>query len=53
MRRAIRVFVADAPTPSAKTGKKSFPQTDAVLQKASVTGGKLFAQYETQRDSLS
>ena len=41
-----RVFVADAATPKRENWKELIPQSDAVLQSASVTGGKLLAQYE-------
>jgi prolyl oligopeptidase len=41
-----RVFVADATSPKRDNWKELIPQTDAVLQSAGVTGGKLFAQYE-------
>src|ERR1022692_2859776 len=41
-----RVFVVDAADPKRENWKEIIPQTDAVLQGASVTGGKLFAQYE-------
>ncbi|MGO9572812.1 MAG: prolyl oligopeptidase family serine peptidase [Terriglobales bacterium] len=42
----FRVFVADASNPKREDWKELIPQTDAVLQGASVTGGKLLAQYE-------
>jgi len=41
-----RVFVADAANPKRENWKEIIPQSDAVLQNASVTGGKLLAQYE-------
>jgi prolyl oligopeptidase len=41
-----RVFVADLANPKRENWKEIIPQTDAVLQGASVTGGKLIAQYE-------
>jgi|HubBroStandDraft_2_1064218.scaffolds.fasta_scaffold13063_1 prolyl oligopeptidase len=41
-----RVFVADAVNPKRENWKEIIPQSDAVLQNASVTGGKLLAQYE-------
>ncbi len=41
-----RVFVADASNPKRENWKEIIPETDAVLQGASVTGGKLLAQYE-------
>ncbi|MFZ1133254.1 MAG: prolyl oligopeptidase family serine peptidase [Terriglobales bacterium] len=41
-----RVFVADAASPRRENWRELIPQTDAVLQSASVTGGKLLAQYE-------
>ena len=42
----FRVFVADASKAKRENWKELIPQTDAVLQSASVTGGKLFLQYE-------
>jgi prolyl oligopeptidase len=42
----FRVFVADASNPKRKNWKELIPQSDAILQGASVTGGKLLAQYE-------
>ncbi len=41
-----RVFVADAANPKRENWKELIPQSDAVLQGVSVTGGKLLAQYE-------
>jgi prolyl oligopeptidase len=41
-----RVFVADAANPKRENWKEIIPQSDAVLQNASVTGGKLLVQYE-------
>ena len=41
-----RVFVADAANPKREHWKELIPASDAVLQNASVTGGKLFTQYE-------
>ena len=41
-----RVFVADAAHANRENWKEIIPQSDAVLQDASVTGGKLLAQYE-------
>jgi prolyl oligopeptidase len=41
-----RVFVADATNAKRDNWKELIPQLDAVLQDASVTGGKLLAQYE-------
>ena len=41
-----RVFVADAANPKRENWKEIIPQSDAVLQGVSVTGGKLLAQYE-------
>ena len=41
-----RVFVADATNAKRENWKELIPQSDAVLQNASVTGGKLLAQYE-------
>jgi prolyl oligopeptidase len=41
-----RVFVVDATNAKRGHWKELIPQSDAVLQNASVTGGKLLAQYE-------
>jgi len=41
-----RVFVADAANPKRENWMELIPQSDAVLQNASVTGSKLLAQYE-------
>jgi prolyl oligopeptidase len=41
-----RVFVADAVNAKRENWKEIIPPSDAVLQDASVTGGKLLAQYE-------
>ena len=41
-----RVFVADASNPKRENWKEIIPQSDAVLQGASVAGGKLLVQYE-------
>ncbi len=41
-----RVFVADATNPRRENWKEIIPQSDAVLQNAGVTGGRLLAQYE-------
>ncbi|MBZ5658471.1 MAG: prolyl oligopeptidase family serine peptidase [Acidobacteriia bacterium] len=41
-----RVFVVEAASAKRENWKELIPQTDAVLQGVSVTGGKLFAQYE-------
>jgi prolyl oligopeptidase len=41
-----RVFVAGAANPKRENWKEIIPQTDAVLQNASVAGGKLLAQYQ-------
>ena len=41
-----RVFVADAANAKRENWKELIPATDAVLQDASVTGGKLLTQYE-------
>ncbi len=46
-----RVFVADAVHPDREHWKEIISQTDAVLQGASVTGGKLLAQYERNATS--
>ena len=40
-----RVFVADTAHPARENWKEIIPQTDAVLQNASVVGGRLLAQY--------
>ena len=41
-----RVFVASVSNPKHENWKELIPETDAVLQNASVTGGRLFVQYE-------
>jgi prolyl oligopeptidase len=41
-----RVFVTDAAHPKRENWKEIIPQSEAVLQNASVTGGKLLAEYE-------
>jgi prolyl oligopeptidase len=41
-----RVFVADATNAKRENWKELIPASDAVLQNASVTGGKLLLQYE-------
>jgi prolyl oligopeptidase len=41
-----RVFVADTAHAKRENWKEIIPQSDAVLQNASVTGGKLLAEYE-------
>jgi prolyl oligopeptidase len=41
-----RVFVADATHAKRENWREIIPQSDAVLQNASVTGGKLLAEYE-------
>jgi prolyl oligopeptidase len=46
-----RIFVADAAHPRRENWKEIIPESDAVLQGASVTGGKLLAQY--QRNATS
>jgi prolyl oligopeptidase len=46
-----RVFVTDAANPKRENWKELIPETDAVLQGASVTGGRLFAQYEHNASS--
>ena len=46
-----RVFVADAANPKRENWKELIQQTDAVLQSTSVTGRKLFAQYEHNASS--
>jgi prolyl oligopeptidase len=46
-----RVFVADATNPKRENWKELIPAFDAVLQNASVTGGKLLAQYEQNATS--
>jgi len=42
----FRVFLADAANPKREHWKELIPQSDAVMQNASVAGGKLLAQYE-------
>ena len=42
----FRVFVADAANPKRDHWKELIPQSDAVMQNASVAGGKLIVQYE-------
>ena len=46
-----RVLVADAASPARESWKEIIPQTDAVLQGAGVTGGKLMAAYEKNATS--
>ena len=46
-----RVFVTDAGNYDRESWKELIPQTDAVLQGATVWGGKLFAQYEQNATS--
>jgi prolyl oligopeptidase len=46
-----RVFAAEAGNYERDDWKEIIPQTDAVLQGASVWGGKLFAQYEQNASS--
>jgi prolyl oligopeptidase len=46
-----RVFVTDAGNFDREAWKEIIPQSDAVLQGASVFGGKLFAQYEQNASS--
>jgi prolyl oligopeptidase len=46
-----RVFVTDAGNFEREAWKEIIPQSDAVLQGASVFGGKLFAQYEQNASS--
>jgi prolyl oligopeptidase len=46
-----RVFVADTANPRRENWKQIIPQSDAVLQNANVTGGRLLAQY--QRNATS
>ncbi len=41
-----RVFVTDATKAARENWKEIIPATDAILQNASVTGGKLLTQYE-------
>ena len=41
-----RVFVADATNPKRENWKELIPESEAVLQNASIIGGKIFAQYE-------
>jgi len=47
-----RVFVTDAANAKRDNWKELIPQTDAVLQAASVFGGKLYCQYEHSASSL-
>ncbi len=47
----FRVFVVDAANPQRENWKEIIPQSEAVLQGASVTGGRLFAQYEHNASS--
>ena len=47
----FRVFVADAANPKREHWKEIIPQSDAVLNSASVFGGKLFARYEKNASS--
>jgi prolyl oligopeptidase len=47
-----RVFVTDAANAKRENWKELIPQTDAVLQAASVFGGKLYCQYEHNASSL-
>ena len=47
----FRVFVADAGSPRREHWKEIVGQSDAVLNGASVLGGKLFAQYEKNASS--
>jgi len=42
----FRVFVADISNPKRANWREVIPESDAVLQDAGVTGGKLFARYE-------
>jgi prolyl oligopeptidase len=46
-----RVFVADATNPKRENWKELIPQSEAVLQAASILGKKLFAQYEHNASS--
>ena len=46
-----RVLVADAAAAKRENWKEIIPQSDAVLQNLSVTGGKLLAQYEKNATS--
>jgi len=41
-----RVFVADTANPKRENWKELIPESDAVLQNASIVGGKIFGQYE-------
>jgi prolyl oligopeptidase len=45
------IFVTDAGNYERESWKEIIPQTDAVLQSASVYGGKLFVQYEQNASS--
>jgi len=42
----FRLFVADATNPKRDRWKELIPQSDAVMQNASVAGGKLLVEYE-------
>jgi prolyl oligopeptidase len=46
-----RVLVTEATSPQRDNWKEIIPQTDAVLQGVSVTGGRLLAQYERNATS--
>ena len=46
-----RMFVADASSPARSNWKELIPQTDAVLQGASIVNGQLLAQYEKNASS--
>jgi prolyl oligopeptidase len=48
-----RLFVVDAANPARAHWKELIPQSDAVLQGASVFGEKLYAQYEKNRPHSS
>jgi hypothetical protein len=50
MRLAIVFLLPRRPTPKRENWKEMIPQTDAVLQNVSVTGGKLLAAIRTQCD---
>jgi prolyl oligopeptidase len=42
----LRVLVADAANPTRENWQQLIPESDAVMQNASIAGGKLFVQYE-------
>jgi prolyl oligopeptidase len=48
----FRLFVVDATNPKRENWKEIVPQTDAVLQGASIAGGKIVTQYQKNASSL-